>query len=235
MRHILTAVVLSLTLGLSAWATPMRLQLINGSSVVNIFDGGVNDNNAVVGAVTYAGSIGNWDVTVTTALGSNVLSPIGHMDLTSININSFGVGNPGSLIIQFTELNINIPYNSFVMQVGGTTSRTTMSYSTYYDNTNSYSTTSTGAVQAGATPVLIGTLGPYSAASFSGSMTGYTSPSSNYSLTQVLTISAISPFPGNSFGADAELIPNPVPEPTTLLLLGSGLLTAGAAFRKIKG
>jgi len=118
MKRISYAIVLSLTLGMSAWATPMRLQLINGSTVVNIVDGGSNDSNTGTGAVTYIGGIGNWDINVTTALGSSALAPVGHMDLTSININSSGVGDPGNLIIQFTELNISVPYTSFYMQVG---------------------------------------------------------------------------------------------------------------------
>jgi hypothetical protein len=232
MKKLFCAIILSLTLGVPAWATPMRLQLINGSSVVNIFDGGSNDGNSTAGAVTYTGNIGAWDINVTTALGSNVLSPIGHMDLTSININNTGVGNPGTLIIRFTELNINTPYTAFDLRVGGTNRRTTMAYSAYYDNTNLYSTTSTGAVQAGSAATLIGTLGAYSTPTFSGSMTGLAQTDSLYSLTQVLTVTAFSPFPGNSFGADAELIPT-LPEATTLVLLGSGLL-ATTFFRRKK-
>ena len=233
-RLVLAALVLSgLLLSESAFAVPIRLQLVNGTTVINILDGALLDSNAAIGTVTYSGSVGKWDVNVTTALGSGSLSPIGHMDLASINVNSWGSGDPGTLTIRFTELNIDVAYPSFDLRLGGTNTRTSLQYEAYYDNTNLYPTTATGSATAGATPVLIGSLGPYSGSgSFSGSMSGSASTDTSYALTQTLEINALSPFPGNVFSADAELIPHPVPEPSTLLLLGSGLLVLAARRRR---
>lgn len=239
MRRIARAIGL-LTLGIlfsqPAFASPIRLQISNNGITFNIFDG-ILDLSPESGAVTYSGAVGNWEFNVTTGVGSDILSPLGHLDLISMNVNNKGWSNPGTLTIWFTELNIDTPYPNFTMAIGGTNNKTSVQYSAYYDNTNLYPTTALGASTG--TAILMGCLPSCSTAyssngGFSGDLIANTSPGSMYSVSQKLEIKAISSYPGNNFSVDAELIPTPVPEPVSLLLLGTAFLAMGLGLKRLK-
>jgi hypothetical protein len=75
---------------------------------VTIFDQEAGDANPAVGAVTFIGAVGAWNLNVTTGLGFPVLgSPTNlNVDLNSVDLTSSG----GTLLIGFSQTNyIDLP------------------------------------------------------------------------------------------------------------------------------
>jgi len=124
----------------------------------------------------------------------------------------------------FTNLasfNLNFGGTIQAFPGGGACGTCSVSGSAYYD------TASSGSVLFGTTN-LIGTVGPFSTTNFSGSKTGSAPGSEPYSLTQVISLTGGASTTG--FSGDFNL--SQVPEPTSVVLLGSILLIAGLAIRR---
>ena len=205
----------------SATAAPITLQLTSGATVVTVTDGGLGDVNPLADAITYVGSVGSWFLNASTGVGESVLGPA-TMDLSSLDI-AAGAADP--LIVSLTQVGVTAAANGFTMDFGGTISNGTVAYSAYADDSN----TAFGLSQ------LIGTLGPFGTASFSGSASGPVAVTGPYSLTQVLTIQGAR-YGVTSYSGDAQLTPQAdtedVPEPASLALFGSGLSVLGVALRR---
>lgn len=211
LRIVAFAAALFLLMGSTAHAKP-QLMLSDGMTTITIMDGDANDSSGAAGdgVITYKGGVGlNWSVEVTA----------GHMDLKSKSLTS---GGPGALTIKFTDDNFGpLPAGSHFGGAIGGTAMGTVTYNTYAD---------AGDVPFGTSTALTGQ-GPFGPGAFGGTALSEPFPgASQYSLTQVVVITHGGA--GRISSVDASL--QVVPEPGSLLLLGSGLLGFGYLARRRK-
>jgi hypothetical protein len=209
----------------TADAIPM-LRLTSGAESVTITDeGGGDAASGTPGVVGFAGGVGTFTLNLTTGFTTPVLgSPTEPwMDILSGDLS----GGAGTLTIELTETDFTTPtpVGHFLTSIGGTSFRpdTLIQVQTYLDTANTpfglgTPLGNTGSILTGADLAFAGASGG-----------GGVPTSSPYALTSVVTLAHFGPT-FSSF--DAQLKIDPAPEPSSWLLLGSGVVALGCYQRR---
>jgi hypothetical protein len=193
----------------SAHAMP-ALQLSDGTTTILIVDGGPGDALPGTGEVGYMGSLGVFNLNVTTGFASpdNGTSELPLFNLNSIDVSNSGSG--GTLTIMFTETGFTSG-PVFETIVGGT-NHGALSFKTYADNTNT----------AFGTGTLIGDLGATGIGAFDATTSTIFNASNPFSMTAVAKITHGIGNEASSFGLSVNVAPEPVSY--ALFIIGGILL-----------
>lgn len=184
-----------------------------------ITDGGVGDDSGVTGVIVFNGSIGVFTVNVTTAISKPILGDAAdaNLDLNSINVSTTG---SGTLTIAVTDTDFlfsdTTTLITFFALLGGTTDGT-VTLDVYVDDGNDEFALTT----------LIASLGAFGPGAFSDITSALATLTGTYSITLVATITHTGAGQVSSFDAEIE-----IPEPSTLLVFGIGLLSLGLVIRR---
>lgn len=184
------------------------------SGPVVIIDNGSGDSNLNSGTISFGFTIDDWTLTGNFGLGSVGTGVPGEMDLLYSAMTKTG-GTTTTLTIEFTQTGTTGTFGGWNGVVDGNSSNIAgLTYSAYEDNGNT----------AYGTGVSLGSVS-FGPGSNNGQFSKSLSPTSPYSLTQKIQIAGQTTAMKGMASGDALLKPLAVPEPASIFLLGSGLIS----------
>jgi hypothetical protein len=206
-----------------------KLMVDDGTEIFTVQDNMAGDTSSIVGLISHVASFTSGvNITSTTASSKPLLPNTASsalVDMTAISINA-GAGFVGTITLKLTDTDFNLIGGASVLpyavssSIGGTkqTNQSSVVYKSFIDFGN--------AEFGGIAGVPVTTHGPFTNAGAFGSdmsstlMTG-TDP---FAMTQVVTVEFLSLGTPRIVSFDASLEVNPVPEPSTIILFGIGML-----------
>ena len=230
-RNWFLLIAIAVTASALALSSPAHANLVidlddGAGNSITIADEGGFDTFAGAGVVSWSGSLGVWNVNVTTGQSDPVLGTKAdpNLDLNSVNTSTSGAASTMTVMMTDTDFTVAAigELVDLLLEAGGTTSGT-IAFDLWIDDNNA----EFGMGELITSSVLLGP-GAFSSTT---SGTGTANDAGLlYSITLVAVVDHAGSGSGQTTSFDVEI--TRIPEPATLAIFGAGLIMLGGLVRK---